>query len=224
MNTHTSFGKCAGFVLAVSTAAAAFAQGILIGPSIRNGGFEDGVVSPWNTAASVLQDPVFASEGSWYASLQSAFVRPVWAVQNLHPDPADGLVFMLSFDARVGIPGLDVVAPSMDARTPEGASLRASVTPIMVPPLSDATWQNYLYQLEMPASWNISGITFGISFSKNHPLGGVPHTAYLDNVVLQQIPEPGMLALGLCGGTLWLAARGWRRTGCAPKRPVPKAE
>lgn len=38
------------------------------------------------------------------------------------------------------------------------------------------------------------------------------------------IPEPGMLALGLCGGTLWLAARGWRRTGCAPKRPVPKAE
>jgi hypothetical protein len=36
------------------------------------------------------------------------------------------------------------------------------------------------------------------------------------------VPEPSALALWLCGAALWLAVRGWRRNGCAVKRPVPK--
>lgn len=41
---------------------------------------------------------------------------------------------------------------------------------------------------------------------------------------LWAIPEPSSLALCLCGGTLWLAARGRGRNGCAVKRTVLQAE
>lgn len=182
------------------------AQGVLIGPSTRNGSFEDGIVPPWNAAFTLMHNPAFASDGNWYASIQSDFIRPVLAGQNLVPNPNEGLVFLLSFDARVGTPGLDNIAPSISARTPEGTSLSASVVPIATSPLSTSDWQTHQYRLQLPAAWDSAGITFLLSFSKAQPLGGITHTAYLDNVVLQQIPEPTPLAFLLFGG-LFLAAR-----------------
>jgi hypothetical protein len=98
----------------------------------------------------------------------------------------------------------------MSARTLEGAPLSASLITISAPPLSTSAWQSYQYQLQMPASWDNAGITFGISFSKNQALGGITHITYLDNVVLQQVPEPSTLALLGCGGVL-LAGHPLRR-------------
>jgi hypothetical protein len=209
MKTHESkLALCVGlFVLAV--AASADAQGNLVGPSTRNGSFEDGVLAPWGSGHDVraIHDAAFASEGTYYASFQSSLVRPVLMGQSLLPSPNDGLVFILSFDARMDTPGLDMLSPSIDARTPEGASLNAIVTAIVTPPLTTSGWQSYQYQLEMPAIWNNAGVHLGISFSRNQPLGGITHYAYLDNVILQQIPEPSALALLGLGGSLFAASR-----------------
>jgi hypothetical protein len=92
----------------------------------------------------------------------------------------------------------------MGGRTPEGTSLDAIVTPILAPTLSSQTWQAFEYEIEIPAAWDAAGITLSISFSKNVPLHGVTHFAYLDNIVLQQIPEPSTLALLAAGGALLL--------------------
>lgn len=215
MTTHTSLlGKSAGFLLVMSVASLALGQSILIDSTTRNGSFEDGVLPPWNAGFSVLQDPGFASEGIWYASVQTVLIRPILGIQNLDPNPNAGLMFLLSFDARMDTPGLDIVAPSMSARTPEGAPLSAGVTTIAAPPLSTSAWQSYQYELLMPESWDNAGITFGISFNKDQPLGGITHIAYLDNVVLIQVPEPSSLALLACGGALLAACllrHGWKR-------------
>jgi len=176
-----------------------YAQSVLIGPSTRNGSFEDGLLAPWTARFSVIQDASFASEGTWYASAQGAFI-PVVGGQTLTADQNHGLRFLLSFDARIDTPGLDVVTPSMSARTPAGVPLRATVSTIATPPLSTSAWQRYEYQLQMPANWNNAGIDFVISFSKNEPVNGITHIAYLDNVILQQIPEPSALLLAVCGG------------------------
>jgi hypothetical protein len=194
----------------LATAPSAIAQGPLIGPFARNGDFEDGVLSPWAGsfgAFGVAEDPSFASHGNWFAVAESAFALSLFATQNLAPNPEHGLVFVLSFDARVGEPGYTSVSTRMDGRTPQGTSLTASISPIMVPPLSSSAWQTYQYRLEMSEAWDMAGVIFAITFSKAEPLGGITHFAYLDNVVLQQIPEPGVLALLALGGALLVGAR-----------------
>src|SRR5947209_17197535 len=44
----------------------------LIGPNLRNGSFESGLAAPWLGSPQVLQDPAFASDGSWYALVQAS--------------------------------------------------------------------------------------------------------------------------------------------------------
>jgi len=214
MNTYLSLlKKCAGLLIAASLASAALGQGVLIGLSTRNGSFENGALPPWSGYGSQLsQDPLFASEGTYYVSLQSSGVLPVSIGQRLSPSSDAGLRFLLTFDARVEEPSLNLVSVLMSGRTPEGNPLSASVVPIAAPPLSTSAWQRYEYQLRMPESWDASGFTFGISFSKNQPLGGVTHYAYLDNVVLTQIPEPSALALVGIGGLLLAGTRLCRRS------------
>jgi len=213
MSTSASLlAKPAGFLLIISAALPALGQGILIDSITRNGSFEAGVLAPWGSGhdVQVLQDAVFASDGDYYASFQSSSVRPVLAGQTLLPNPGDGLLFLLSFDARLGTPGLDVVSPSLGGRTPEGQPLDATVTPLVAPPLIASAWQRYEYELQLPTNWDSAGIHLGISFNKNQALGGITHITYLDNVVLQQVPEPSTLALLFCGSVL-LAGHWLRR-------------
>jgi hypothetical protein len=192
-------------LLVLPFAVSGYAQGTLINSTIRNGSFEDGVLAPWGGYPTITHDASFASDGEYYATYASSLVLPVSGGENLLPNPDDGFLFILSFDARIGTPGLDVVSPSMSARTPEGASLSASLIPLTSPPLSASAWHSYEYQLLMPGAWGASGVSFGISFSKNQPLGGVTHYAYLDNVILQQIPEPSVFGLSGLGTVLWAA-------------------
>lgn len=173
-----------------------------IGPSIRNGSFEDGVAAPWgiSTGTVLQQDSAFASHGSWYA----LFSRPgngltvrdgVW--QYLPFNPADGRVFLLSFDARTGSPGFNELWPAV-----EGATLTAA----QAPPLSTSAWASYQYRFEFPSTRPEGTIRLSILFSKTNAVVGLTYTAYLDNVVLQQIPEPSVWALAAVGGGLLLCA------------------
>ena len=180
--------------LALMATASALGQGTLIGPSTRNGCFEDGVASPWFGDVTVIQDPTFASQGDWFAIVQST-IRPASLIQNVPANPNGGPTFLLAFDARIGAPGFDSVSAQMSTRTMDGLSLSASVTPLIVPPLVASAWQPYQIQLQLPANWDSDNINFSILFNKNEPLGGTTHFGYLDNITLQQIPEPCTLAL-----------------------------
>jgi hypothetical protein len=218
----SKFAQWTRLLLVLPVGLSGYAQGTLINSTTRNGSFEDGVAGPWSGYLTVMEDASFATDGDWYATIDST-VRPALTVQNLTPNPNAGLTFSLSFDARMGNPGYNLVSTMMSARTPAGASLSASVIPISAPTLTTAVWQTYQYELQMPASWDSAGITFSIAFNNDQPLNGIPHYGYLDNIVLQQIPEPSELALfGLGGGAVWLATCGWRRKGWAVKHPVPK--
>jgi hypothetical protein len=71
-----------------------------------------------------------------------------------------------------------------------------------------------------------TGITGSPNPTAQFSWGGGQHpgSAYANwnEVSLWAIPEPSALALLTLGGGGWLAVRGWRRNGCAVKRPVPK--
>jgi hypothetical protein len=183
-----------------------YAQGTLIDSNTRNGSFEDGVLSPWGGYFTVAQDSSFASQDSWFAVVQNSVVFSPFIGQNLSADPNSGLLFLLTFDARIGDPGYVLVNTRMSGRSLGGTALSAVVTPITVPPLSASSWQSYQYELQMPQAWGNSGFTFSVGFSRTS-VDGVLRTAYLDNIVLQQIPEPSALALLALGGSLLAAFR-----------------
>ncbi len=187
------------YFLALMATASAFGQGTLIGPSTRNGSFEDGVASPWFGDVTGVQDPTFASQGDWFAIVQST-IRPASLIQRVPANPNGGLTFLLAFDARIGTSGFNLVSAKMSTRTMDGSPLSASVTPVIVPPLVASAWQTYQIQLQLPGNWDSSDINFSILFSKNEPLGGTTHFGYLDNIILQQIPEPSTLPLLGLGG------------------------
>jgi len=111
---------CLGLLSALTVVSFGFAQGTLIGPSTRNGSFEDGTLLPWFGNFSVAQDSSFATQGSWYALVQSSVVFSPDIGQNLTPDPNSGLLFLLTFDARIGNPGYPLLTTTMDGRSPGG--------------------------------------------------------------------------------------------------------
>jgi len=190
----------AGVLLAQAVAA----QGILIGPSTRNGSFEDGVLTPWfGNGIGVQEDPAFATDGSWYA-MWSGSPFPL-AIQNLPADANNGLGFLLTFDARTGTPGLNTVAVQMTTRA-GSSSLSAIVTPVSSPLLSLTEWQSYQMELRFPLGGWSDPVNFSIGFGGS---ASEPRVAFLDNVVLQQVPEPSSLALLVCGA--FLLAGHWLR-------------
>ena len=186
-----------------------FSQGTLIGPTILNGSFEDGTLPPWFGDFTTAEDSGFATQGSWFALVENSVVFSPAVAQNLTPNPSSGLHFLLTFNARIGDPGYASLTTTMNGRTQGGAALSAAVTPIAAPPLNVSTWQSYQYELQMPEAWDANGFTFAIRFSRTST-DGVMRTAYLDSVVLQQIPEPSVFALSASGAFL-CAARLLRR-------------
>jgi hypothetical protein len=185
---------------------------MIINSNTLNGSFEDGVVGPWYgiISMSVTNDPVNAPHGSWYSVLGSGG-GTAGANQLIFPNTNNGKIFLLSLNARSGIPGYNVFEVQLSGRTPTGSSVKATVTPILSPPIS-AGWQSYLYQLDMPFFWDANGLGLNLIFKNTGPILGPNHLAYLDNVVLQQqVPEPSFLVLfGLAGSFLIVSVQNRR--------------
>lgn len=189
-----------------------FGQGAitLIGPSVRNGSFESGVASPWGMGPrdSVVQDATFASHGEWYATLSqmasSIFTNLLTTVRSeawqfISVNPSDGPIFLLSFDARAGSPGFDQVYGSVEG---------ASRTVVASPPLRNDAWAHYQFRYQFSDLSTRATIRVMIQLYKTNAVVGTTYTGYIDNVVLQQIPEPVVSALlGLGGGLLFWALR-----------------
>jgi hypothetical protein len=192
-----------------------FVQGdtILVGPSTRNGSFEDGVLSPWSAAvndASVLNDSSFASDGDWCARLSeaatSSSVRPSIFL-TLNANRTDGLDFLLTLDARNGataFSGLRVFFAAQNSDTSYAFATNSFLTPI-----SDE-WQAFALDFRLPEAWDGGGnLYLGLQYENQSAVVGLTYSGYLDNVLLQQIPEPSELALFSLGGGLLFAA--WLR-------------
>lgn len=212
-----NFVSIVSFVL---SAAMTLAQGtMLIGPSTRNGSFEDGVASPWRDVQAI-NGPLFASDGSWYGVSQdtangqtarAGASQILSADSSLPANPANGLIFILTFDARNGAVGFDTVYGYINAWNADGTAVRPSANSITSPPLASSGWVAYETVFQFPETWDGGGnFIVGIQFTKQGAVIATTYTGYLDNIVLQQIPEPSSLALLGCGGLL-LAGRLLRR-------------
>jgi hypothetical protein len=190
----------------------------LIGPAIRNGSFEDRVAPPWGGYSKdfgVTHGPAFASHGEWFATVTeiavSSIARPsIW--QRVAGDRSDGLTFLLTFDARNGTAGFDGIRVFFVGQNGDGTFVSPTNVFFASPPLPALAWQTYQARFELSDAWEGGGsISLGLQFEKTGAIVGMTYVGYLDNVILQQIPEPSACALlGLGGGGLLAARRLWR--------------
>jgi hypothetical protein len=176
----------------------------LIGPNTLNGSFESGNAFPWQGGVQVVNDPIFATDGSYYATLQasglsSGAARQI-AFQFLPANRSDGATFSVSFDARIGTTGFDMLSVDFFARNTDGTLIGSVETPAIFSGLSSSAWQTFQTQFHMPETWDGGGtISLQLLFSRSGTTSGTVYTGYLDNIALQQIPEPstaGILCLG----------------------------
>ena len=202
------------FLLVLSLALLAgrtgFAQGsiTLIGPSVRNGSFEDGVAPPWQ-GVQVVNDPAFAAAGDWYAlvgaNAVNTSVRASAVDQGLAASPINGFTFVLTFEARNGTPGFGSISATLYGQNTDGTFVSPSVTLISSPPLSNSDWMQYQTVYQFSEIWDSSrNLVVAFDFNRQGSVIGTTYSAYLDNIVLTQVPEPSSAGLFGLGGTLLL--------------------
>ena len=180
-------------------ATAASGQGTLIGTATRNGSFEDGGSPPWSGINAVSNDAPFATHGGWFGVVQSAIRTD--SSQNIPVNPLEGRAFLVSFDARTVDSGFNSMSIFINTQNADGSAVLPGVTSILSPPLVSTAWNAYQSLFSFPESWNGNSIRLGIGF-RGGVSGGPILTGYLDNIVLQQIPEPSFFSLCLTAGIL----------------------
>jgi hypothetical protein len=190
-------------LLVLSSVNGGLAAVTLIGPNLRNGSFESDVAAPWSGSPQVVQDATFASDGSWYALVQ-ATASTLGAARNgpfqfFPTSKGNGLAFSLDFDARVGaipFPALDI---EFFGRNADGGIV-GSIEPIMeLTSLSSSQWQTYHAVFHLPDAWDGTQAQLNFLFEQRNGVSGVTYSGYLDNIVLQQIPEPSVIVLLTAG-------------------------
>jgi len=183
---------------------------ILIDSTTRNGSFESGSISPWASGIAV-EDPTFASAGSWYGVFQNAnspTARSL-AFQGFAIGPENaGSTFKTSFDARTSASGaFDNVDAYLFGSQADGTTVSSEVVHILN--LPSTSWINYQTDLHLPPTWDGTGqLSLQLLFHTSRAVPGVTYVGYLDNVVLEQVPEPSAtmmlcLAVGICGWKCW---------------------
>ncbi len=159
---------------------------ILVSDLIWNGGFEDGVSSPWGGVTAV-SDPAFAHSGNWYGQVSGTRADVFLFLPILN---ADGHEFVLSFWAR--IPEVDGFGSLSVALSDKGFVSSATVVPLAQPALSSDEWRFFSFALSTQEIWDDSGnsrIAIGFPHSP-----GVRY-AYIDDIQFWQIPEPSSMTM-----------------------------
>jgi hypothetical protein len=169
------------------------------------------MLSPWGGIDGVSHDAGFASDGEWFATVQSSLRTSSW--QNIPVDLLQGREFVVSFDARAGAPEFASVSVYINARNADGTypGVHPAVTTVSSPPLSSETWNSYETHFLFPddlSDWDGSNIRLGLGFGGGD--GMATYAGYLDNIALQQIPEPSSLSLLILGFGA-VAYQRWRR-------------
>jgi len=191
----------------------ALAQGtLLIGPSTRNGSFEDGIASPWGGVDAVNKNAGFASHGEWFAVVSGNSRTDSYL--SVEANPTNDRTFLLTFDARSGIPDFNSVSASINSRNVDGSLVQPASTSLMSPTLVSTAWVTYQQQFLFPESWDGSSVRLDIAFNKFPAVAGTTYFGYLDNITLQQIPEPSSLVV-LSFSSLFLIANRLRRASAS---------
>lgn len=193
----------AAFIAGISNTQAA---NTLIDSVTRNGDFETGATAPWLGLSAVNNNAMFASHGQWFGVVTANPVGPLlrqYVSQNLSATPAEGLAFSLTFDARTGATGFDRVEASLAGFNTNGAGVSAAPNQIQWPALTESAWGSYQIGFQLPQTWNGGGeLLVQISFWKSGSVIGTTYTGFLDNIILQQIPEPSAFVLCLTAGII----------------------
>jgi hypothetical protein len=188
-------------LLALNSINCGLAAVTLIGPNLLNGSFESGVAAPWSGSPQVVRDPTFASDGSWYALVQASGSGTArnGPFQFFPTSKENGLTFSLDFDARVGATPFTALDIEFFGRNANG-SIIPSVEPIMeFTSLSDSQWQTYHAVFHLPDAWDGTQAQLSFLFERRDAVSGITYSGYLDNIVLQQIPEPSVIVLLTAG-------------------------
>lgn len=202
--------KTATLLVLLAAATSLLAQGAftLIGPSIRNGGFEDGMLSPWTAPAgsvSVVQDSSFAAQGEWFVAISQTasgqILRPS-IFQRVHAAPDDGLTFALTFNARHGTAAFDGIRVFFAAQNTDTTTVFATNSFFT---LTSLEWEMHQTEFQLPDIWDGGGvISVGLQFEKFGAIVGTSYRGYVDSIQLQQIPEPAAWAQFGCGALLFV--------------------
>ncbi|HBG26507.1 MAG: hypothetical protein A2Y10_00925 [Planctomycetes bacterium GWF2_41_51] len=180
---------------------------ILIDQNTRNGSFETGQWDPWGSGNALVNDVSFASNGSYYAKLETITGRDGIGQRNFSIDKNAGPIFAFSVDVRNGINPFDKLDISVSGRTYNGEYIYGvEYNRFEIPAEASNTWVTITgTETFNVADWqelDINTLVFSIGFSKTNWVSGELLQGFLDNIVLTQIPEPAscliMTISGLC--------------------------
>jgi hypothetical protein len=179
---------------------------ILIDQNTRNGSFETGQWYPWHFYDNVLvNDASFASDGMYYAKLETTTGRKLIFQRDFSIDKNIGPAFTFQVDVRNGINPFDELDVAVSGRTYDGKYVSGSPSNIFVIPAEAAnSWVTITgTETFSAADWqelDVSTLGFTIQLDKKNWVNGELLQGFLDNIVLIQTPEPGtLLLLGLGG-------------------------
>jgi hypothetical protein len=171
---------------------------ILIDAATRNGSFETGQWSPWNAYNYVLINSAsFASDGSYYAKLETTTGRELIS-QTFSIDKNNGSLFLFRADARNGVNPFDTIQLMLYGQTYSGQFVNATLNIFNIPASAANTWVTFSATATFQsAAWqalNPAKIWVNIQFTKNGFSYGTLYQGFLDNIKLQQVPEPANLS------------------------------
>lgn len=181
---------------------------VLIDSAVSNGSFEGGGFGDWYTSGSsaVVRDGAFASDGEYYAEVAGKATAPFThqlLVHHFSASKTDGLIFLFQADVRNGSMPFDTVGISLDGWAGGREVLRPQVQMIQSPDLTAGEWGRYIGIARFSESeweaFNPTLVSFGIVFSKQNAIWGTRYQAFVDNLRLEQVPEPGAAGLVALG-------------------------
>ena len=181
---------------------------VLIDQNTRNGSFETGQWNPWDFSDNVLvHDVTFASDGSYYAELQTTTGRESIFQRDFSIDKNAGSAFMFQIDVRNGTNPFDELDVSVYGWTYSGQFIYTLPgNRFDIPAEAADTWVTITDTRTFnPSDWqelDVRTLYFSIQFSKNNWVQGELLQGFLDNITLTQIPEPATVLLLGIGATL----------------------